>query len=128
MDEEDVRVKAAEMRAEVARQALLELERERLAKANRMERAGADSENRGKGSRYLRPDGSPMPGDQRRDKSRERKLERKGKGEDAPPPPDGLRGEKPTRRVSLCARRKANGRDFVNTSFPLGLSIPFLSY
>ena len=97
VDKEDAQVKAAEARDEVAKAALIDLEKERLAKAKRLERAGVNSENRGKGvskgSQYLRPDGSPMPDGQRRAKSRERKMERKG-GKDAPPPTDGLRDEK----------------------------------
>ena len=87
-----MRGKEAASRANIARDGLIDMERKRLAKAKRDELAGANSENRGKGLQYLRPDGSPIPEEMRRAKSRERRLERKGK--DAPPPIDGLRGEK----------------------------------
>ena len=63
-------MKAAEARDEVAKAALIELEKERIAKAKRMERAGVNSENRGEGNglQYLRPDGSTEPDGQRRAK------------------------------------------------------------
>ena len=84
--------KESDDRASKAKDKLIELGRKRLDKAKMAEKAGVNSENRGKGAPYLRSDGAPMPEELRRAKSRERILEPKGKG--GPKPADGLRDEK----------------------------------